>query len=229
MTDIATEPSHLGETSFEPSQYEVRPITFQEAKWLISWGHYTHSLTKGRHSFGLFHGEQLVGAAVYGQPSGRGVAASIWEGGTEQNTLELLRLYVVDGTGKNAETWFMARCHRLLPAEVKMLVAYSAPGVGHHGGCYQAGNWLFLGESKSGQNYYYTDADGNYVNKRIPWQYGPRSGRPEIKETEGARILGLTKVVEPRKMVYVLPRDRRAKRLLKRKVLPYPKPTGVKR
>jgi hypothetical protein len=208
---------------FRPDLYQARKISFQDAKRIIIWGHYTGSLTKGRHCFGLFRKGALVGAAVYGQPSGRGVAASMWEGGDERNTLELLRLFVMDGTGKNAETWFMARCHRMLPAEVKLLVAYSAPGVGHHGGCYQAGNWLFLGQSKSGQNYYYRDAAGDYVNKRIPWQYGPRNGLP-YNEAESAELLGLTRVNEPRKMVYVLPRARGVVKLLKRPVMVYPKP-----
>lgn len=208
---------------FRPDLYEVREIGFKDAKRMVVWGHYTGSLTKGRHCFGLFRKGHMVGVAVYGQPSGRGVAASMWEGGNEKNTLELLRLFVMDGTGKNVETWFMARCHKMLPREVRLLVAYSAPGVGHFGGCYQAGNWLFLGQSKSGQNYYYTNAAGEYVNKRIPWQYGPRNGLP-YTEKESAELLGLKRVNEPRKMVYVLPLDRHVVKLLKRDVLPYPKP-----
>lgn len=228
LFEIDPAPPPISDTKFDSALYEVRPVPFRRAKRLIVWGHYTKSLTKGRHSFGLFRGGQLVGAAVYGQPSGRGVAQSLWEGGTEQNTLELLRLFVMDGTGKNAETWFMARCHRLLPDNVRMLVAYSAPGVGHHGGCYQAGNWLYLGESLGGQNYYYINAAGEYVNKRIPWQYGPRNGLPH-GERESAKILGLTRVEEPRKMCYVLPLDRKARKRLKREVLPYPKPERATR
>ena len=223
LFELSFEPPPFFDDVFQPQCYTVRAVTFKEAKRLIVWGHYTGSLTKGRHSFGLFRGDRMVGAAVYGQPSGRGVAASMWEGGDERNTLELLRLFVMDGTGKNAETWFMARCHKLLPREVRLLVAYSAPAAGHHGGCYQASNWLFLGQSKSGQNYYYRNAAGDYVNKRIPWQYGPRNGW-DYTEAESAELLGLTRVEEPRKMVYVLPLDRRVVKLLKRSVLPYPKP-----
>lgn len=221
-TALSVVPS-FDDAKFRPHLYDVRPVPFQAARRLVEWGHYTHSLTKGRHCFGLFRSGILVGTAVYGQPSGRHVANSIWEGGNEKNTLELLRLYVMDGTGKNAETWFMARCHRQLPAEVRLLVAYSAPGANHYGGCYQGGNWLYVGRSKSGQNYYYTDADGAYVNKRIPWQYGPRNNLP-YTEVEAAEILGLTRKNEPRKLTYVLPLDRKVIALLKRDVLPYPKP-----
>lgn len=207
---------------FQPALYAVRPISFRGAKRIIEYGHYTHSLTKGRYCYGMFLGDRLVGAAVYGQPSGRNVAQSFFEGGDEQNTLELLRFYILDVTGKNAESWFLSRSLRLLPPGVALVVAYSSPGAGHYGACYQAANWLFLGNSKSGQNYFYVDRNGTYVNKRIPWQYGPRRGRPEIGERQAAEILGLKRVEEGDKYVYAYPRIKQL--VLKRPVLPYPKP-----
>lgn len=191
---------------------------------MVEAGHYTHSLAKGRVCFGMKRGDEVVGVAVYGQPSGRKVAQSVWADGDETNTLELLRLFIWDVTGKNAESWFIARTLKMLPPEVRAVVAYASPGAGHYGAVYQASNWLYVGRSKSGQNYYYTDADGMYVNKRIPWQYGPRSGRPEIKEAEAAELLGLTRVDEGRKYVYVYPLDRKVKKKLKRQVEDYPKP-----
>ena len=208
---------------FQPSLYSVRAISFGEARGLVRWGHYTGSLTKGRVCDGLFRLGVLVGVAVFGQPSGRGVAASLWRGGDENNTLELLRLFVADGTGRNAESWFLARCLRRLPAEVKAIVAYSAPSAGHYGGCYQAANWLYLGRSNTGQSYHYTNGRGEYVNKRIPWQYGPRRGQ-SVSEGEAAKLLGLTRHDEPQKHVYFYPRDRRVRRLLRREICDYPKP-----
>lgn len=218
-----------GMMSFDPSEYSVRQIPFGEAKPLIVAGHYTHSLTKGRYCFGMFRGEGgilggegLIGAAVFGQPSGRNVAASIWADGDERNTLELLRFFVLDVTGKNAESWFLSRAIKQLPREVKVLVAYSAPGVGHYGACYQAANWQYIGPSKSGQNYFYLDRNGMYVNKRIPWQLGPRSGRPWLAEKDAAKILHLRRVEEGRKYAYVYVRARGV--VLKREVQPFPKP-----
>lgn len=207
---------------FNPRLYTVEPVSFKAAKTLIVAGHYTQSLTKGRYCYGLLRLGVLVGAAVYGQPSGRGVGQSFIEGGDERNTVELLRLYIKDVTGKNAESWFVSRTLKMLPHEVKLVVAYASPGAGHYGACYQAANWLFLGRSKGGQNYFYVDKDQRYVNKRIPWQYGPRSGRPWITEGMAAKLLGLRKVSEGRKYVYAYPR--RKKLPLKRAVLPYPKP-----
>lgn len=208
--------------TFSPRLYTVEDVGFRAAKKLIVEGHYTQSLTKGRYCYGLFRLGVMVGAAVYGQPSGRGVGQSFIEGGDERNTVELLRLYIKDVTGKNAESWFVSRTLKMLPPEVQLVVAYASPGAGHYGACYQAANWLYLGRSKGGQNYFYVDQNQRYVNKRIPWQYGPRSGRPWITEEQGAKILGLRKVKEGRKYVYAYPLRKRLE--LKRPILPYPKP-----
>lgn len=210
------------EEFFRPKLYTVEEVSFKAAKSLIVEGHYTHSLTKGRYCYGLFKLGMLVGAAVFGQPSGRHVGQSFFEGGDEKNTIELLRLYVKDVTGKNAESWFIARTLKALPKDVRVVVAYAAPGVGHYGACYQAANWEYCGRSLGGQNYFYLNRNGEYVNKRIPWQFGPRSGRPWITEEQAAKILELRKIEEGKKHVYVYRRDRKVK--LKRAVQRYPKP-----
>jgi len=188
---------------FDPSHYEVLPVSFSEARRIIESGHYTCSLKKGRYCFGLFDRRQsilegAIGTAVYGQPSGRNVATSIWDEGDEQNTLELLRLWIQDGVGRNSESWFLARTIKALPPEARVIVAYSAPAAGHYGACYQASNWKYLGRTTTGSCYYYTDKDGGYVNKRIPWQYGPRGGMvlgPTAAEAEraAAELLHLTR------------------------------------
>lgn len=205
---------------FNPTAHTVVPIEFDQARPLIEQSHYTHSLKKGRFCFGLRDPDgRLVGCAVYGQPSMRMVAPSIIEGGDETNVLELLRLWVDDRCGRNAESWFLARTIKALPSEVQALVAYSAPGAGHYGACYQAANWLYVGRSLSGQNYHYLDRDGGYVHKRPPWVAAKKNGTTEKEE---AARMGLVRVEEGRKYVYVYLRDKRA--VLKRKVRPYPKP-----
>lgn len=58
---------------------------------------------------------------------------------------ELARLFIEDGTPRNAETWFMSRAvayvKRFHP-EVGALVSYADPSVGHLGTIYRAANWI---------------------------------------------------------------------------------------
>ena len=65
-------------------------------------------------------------------------------------TWELARLWLRDELPKNSETWFIARCikHvRMEHQEVKVLVSYADPTVGHEGTIYKAGNWTYEGLS----------------------------------------------------------------------------------
>lgn len=225
MTAIAGPPEQDSVAVFNPCGFRVLPVGFAVAARIMKAGHYTRSGGKvTAMCYGLYAPDgALRGAAIFGRPSGRLVAASLWAGGDENNTAELTRLYADDGTGRNTESWFLARCVRLLPAAVRMIVAYSAPDAGHHGGCYQAASWLYLGRGTGNSHYHYVDAEGQYVNKRRPWDY--YAARPWIRsEAEAAAELGLTIVREEPKHVYVRPRDRRARAALLRPVQPYPKP-----
>lgn len=65
-------------------------------------------------------------------------------------TWELARLWLTDETPKNAETWLIGRAIRFVRQnypEVKMLVSYADPSVGHSGMIYKAANWRFDGRT----------------------------------------------------------------------------------
>ncbi len=68
---------------------------------------------------------------------------------------ELARLFVVDETPKNTETWFMARAIKWVRAnrpDVQVLVSYADPSAGHSGTIYKAGNWISDGMSDQERN-----------------------------------------------------------------------------
>src|SRR5208337_2140169 len=58
---------------------------------------------------------------------------------------ELARLFIEDGTPKNAETWFVSRAIKWVRSnrpDVLCLVSYADPSAGHQGTIYKAGNWI---------------------------------------------------------------------------------------
>lgn len=209
----------------------VRSITFTEARLLIEAGHYLGHLRKSGVQIGLFDGDDLVGAAVYGQPSREGVVKALWAQGDLTNTMELLRFYTLDDYGEWG-TWFLSRSVRALDRCVEMLVAFSDPAHGHFGGLYQAASWLFTGETTN-TPYHYENANGERIGKQTPWKQARRerdTDRAPINETpaEGerrvARERGWIRVKDARKLRYVYPRTRRARQALKQASLPYPAP-----
>jgi hypothetical protein len=86
---------------------------------------------------------------------------------------ELARLFIEDGTPKNAETWFVSRAIswvRNNRSDVKCLVSYADPSVGHQGTIYKAGNWIADGrtdsERKTPRFDYEDPATGKHFSRR---------------------------------------------------------------
>lgn len=212
----------------ETEGLRVVPIGYREAEALIVEGHYIGHLRKSGFQVGLYDRE-LVGVAVFGQPSREGVARAF--GGDLKSVIELLRFYTTDAYGELG-TWFLSRAVKLLPRQYEIVVAYSDPEAGHYGGLYQAASWIYLGRT-SGTPYWYEDADGQRIGKQTPWKAAKRerdAGRAPASETpaEGERRIaserGWVRVDGETKYRYAYPRSRKARRLLTAFARPYPKP-----
>ncbi|MFH1110965.1 MAG: hypothetical protein V1790_17465 [Planctomycetota bacterium] len=85
---------------------------------------------------------------------------------------ELARLFIEDGTPKNAETWFMSRAIQWLRKnrrDVGCLVSYADPSAGHQGTIYRAGNWISDGhtdQERKTPRFDYEDAAGKRYSRR---------------------------------------------------------------
>ena len=102
----------------DKSRVSVRPIYKPLAKDIIEKNHYSGRLSSCRYPLGIFYQtdnehkffaeaeEKLVGVACYGFPVGRRVLGSIFseEILENKNILELTRLFIHDGYGKNIES-----------------------------------------------------------------------------------------------------------------------------
>ena len=62
------------------------------------------------------------------------------------NVYELNRLCTMDNLERNANSFFLARCFKMLPKPL-IIVSYADKSVGHNGYVYQATNFWFTGES----------------------------------------------------------------------------------
>ena len=94
----------------------------------------------------LMDGSEPIGAIVFALPPRetmkRYSVPLAWE---------LARLFIVDGTPKNTETWFVSRAIKWVQVHrpgVALLVSYADPGVGHRGTIYRAGNWIEEGKTE---------------------------------------------------------------------------------
>lgn len=205
--------------------YTINLIDKNIAKKIITENHYTHKWTSCRYALGLFDGNNLIGVAVYGFPIGRQTVKSITNNLKNDEVLELTRLWVIDNTPKNTESYFLGKTFDWLRnnTNVKVLISYSDPMQNHLGIIYQATNWIYQGNNTMLIKGYLHVINGKIMHPRsVVALYGT------IKEDELKKIDPNYQRIEMKKKhryLYILHKKDRKKIIseLKHKPLPYPK------
>ena len=224
------------------SKLLVRKIEKKVAKKMIVENHYSHAWTSCRYALGIFYitdnshilfdenKEKLIGVAIYGYPVGRLAAESISENLKPHQVLELTRLFIFDGYGKNIESYFISQTFkwlRLNDDKIKVLLSYSDPQQNHVGTIYQATNWLYQGDSMRMVDSYSIkiEENGSWLHSRTVFGKWGTNNLERLKKKIGHTFWIKE---EPRKhrYIYFLCGKRKKNKLiktLKHSPLPYPK------
>lgn len=210
----------------EPNYFdalEIRKIGNGFAKDFMVKNHYTHTCPKCSIAYGLFNKEKVECVIVYGQPSGKYLATSIWEGGNEQECLELLRLFSFDDCPKNIESYAISRSIKELKKDmpkVKVLVSYADGSAVHIGYIYQASSWVYVGTGSTERKIF---IDGKRQHRRTLYDRYGTSSILELKQRLGDRIFISEERNAKYKYIKIIRDKKKITRLLKVKSLPYPK------
>lgn len=201
--------------------YTVELIPNRMAQEMVVNNHYLHRKAPCSFAYGLFDGFMMIGCIMYGKPASPSLCVGICGAEESSNVLELTRLWILDGTPKNTESYLIGNSLRLLPKEFDIVVSYAEIGAGHVGTVYQATNWIYTGLSD------------RHVEWRLEGQSKKHSRHlfDEHGGVEGAKAFygeKLQKHERGRKHRYVMLRGskKRKKELLSKlryPILPYPK------
>lgn len=194
----------------------MKVIDNSKAKKFMQKHHYTKSCAKSTIAFGFYYKEKLATVIVYGQPSGKFLAKSIWEGGNEKECLELLRLFSFDWCPKNTESYCISQSIKYLKSnypEIKFLVSYADTSVGHVGYIYQASNWLFVGYSGGEREFY---IDGERRHRRDLYDKYGTSSMKKLKELLGDRFIVSADRHKKNRYIYVLGNKKERRELMKK-------------
>jgi len=224
----------------------LRPILKSLAKSIIEKNHYSGRLSSCRYSLGIFYQsgkfhkffdekeEKLIGCITYGFPIGRRVLGSIFKEELElttKNILELTRLFIHDGYGKNIESYVISQSFKWLKenaSDVKVLISYADPEQKHTGKIYQATNWLYqgCGEIQMAPTYSLKlTEDGEWVHSRTVYSRYGSSNVEHLKKQLG-HTFWLKKEASKHRYLYFLGNKKENKLfmdMLKHSLLPYPK------
>ena len=146
--------------------------------WTASSDIYAIYYESGEHKF--FGGKELklIGCVIYGNPVGFRVVKSISEELTDTDVLELKRLWIEDGYGKNIESYCIAQTLKMLKKDspqTKVVISYADPSVNHKGIIYRASNWLYQGNEIGAADAYmyrYPNTDNWLSDRAIGEQLG---------------------------------------------------------
>lgn len=201
---------------------EVRVVQLIDIRKFIELNHYSRSVNGCKVSlcFGLYDGDELVGAALFGA-----LSTTAWKryGDREGDVVELRRLVCLDRCPRNTESWFIARCLKQLKrlTSYKVCISYADPYHGHYGVIYQASNWKYHGQTPG--DILLKTPDGRMYHSRALRTKYKGDFKPFVKQLRALNDAGcLIKVDVPGKYIYSYRLDGQQKAT----EVPYPKPTG---
>jgi len=234
------------------SLINIKSINKNIAKILIEKNHYTHKWSLCTVAYGVYHkeyiestffggyNEKLIGVLIYGNAVGRNASTSISPLLTNNNVLELTRLWISDGYGKNIESYCIAESFRLLNIEyphIKCILSYADSEVGHKGTIYQATGFLYQGDNYVDialmPNYsvsLYGPPNYEWIHSRSVYARWKTHSVDKLKEHIGRTFWRKRESGKHRYIKFISNKieNKKLAKSLKHKVLPYPKGTFFK-
>ena len=229
----------------------LQSINKNVAKTLIEKNHYTHKWTLCTVAYGVYYKEyientffggfnsKLIGVLVYGQAVGRNASTSISPLLINDNVLELTRLWIEDGYGKNIESFCIAESFRHLNKDypnVKCILSYADSEVGHTGKIYQATGFLYQGDNyvdvalMPNYSVSLTGDPYNWIHSRTVYSRWKTHSVDKLKERIGRTFWRKRESGKHRYIKFISNKidNKKLAKSLKHKILPYPKNTNFK-
>lgn len=197
----------------------VAPVGIAAARYAVETWHYSHTMPVGKSAlFGVWEHDRYIGVVIFG----RGAAPELGTayGLTQMQLCELTRVALRDHDAPVSKivTEAVALLRRTSPG-LRAVISFADPYAGHHGGIYQAMNWLYLGTSAPSTMY--RNAAGELLHQRMVSKSGVV--KQFGKTTTTTKAADCTRIEVPGKHRYALPLDRAMRRQLSRLAQPYPR------
>lgn len=162
--------------------YYIRPLDYQSIKYYIENYHYLERMGSCSYGYGVYEIEdrklgELIGVISYGIPASRTLCKGVCGEDERDEVLELTRLWTIDDSPRNLESWFIA--NTIKDIDYDIIVSYADSNENHIGYVYQATNWLYTGMT-SASSYHTVDGQhsrtigNNYTLKELKEKFGDK-------------------------------------------------------
>jgi len=187
---------------------------YAAAKYACEKWHYSECIPAVKNvRFGVWEGEEFIGAVVYSRSANPNIGTFLNLKQTE--VAELTRVAL--GEHHHPVSQIVSYTIKMLSRKdngLKALVSYADPYQGHHGGIYQAMNWIYVGQTEPTRTR--VDESGETVHSRTVNRAKKKgfSTRDQYNQ--------LQTEVRPGKHKYVYPLDDEVEAKVKDMAQPYP-------
>ena len=183
----------------------VAPCSHEAAKWAVEHWHYSQVLPAGKTiRYGIWEEGRFVGVVLYSRGASPYLGQSLNLDATE--ICELTRIAMtVHAVAVSSVIARTLRSVKVSNPRLRAVISFADPAEGHHGGIYQAANWVYTGQSNEVTEY---KIGGRWRHTRGAYWHPARPTAP----TRTA----------PGKHRYVFPLDRRMRKQIASAALLYP-------
>ena len=207
----------LGSSKVDPHQLSLAWIGYHDALWACQNWHYSKTMPSGKTvKVGVFEAGKFIGVVIFS----RGATPRIgWPYKLEQTEVCELTRVALDAH-KSPVSQIISEAIAMTKGAnpgLRLLISYTALEEGHHGGIYQAGNWIYEGCVAS-HKFQIGDelVHGRTMSLRVK--------RLGMTQTELARSLGHEKLprIHLKRHKYLMPLDRKMRRQIEPLAKDYP-------
>jgi len=179
----------------------------EAAKYACENWHYSKCLPVGKLvKVGAWEDRKFIGVVLFGRGANNNMLSPF--GLSQDEGCELVRIALTKH--KSPVSRIAAQAMRFLKTQsngLRLIVSYADPEQGHHGGIYQAGNWVYVGIS----------------GKSIKVFYNGKWSHKKTVDDAGINQSNLLKKTVPGKHRYLMPLDEDMRQRIMPLAKPYPK------
>jgi len=188
--------------------------TAKAARYACENWHYSRCLPASlqkRVAIGAWENGSFAGVVVFGHGANPSIGKPY--GLTIHECVELTRVALRRGHASPVSRIVRLALQFLKKSQpgIRLVVSYADQGQGHHGGIYQAGNWLYVGSAKGVPSLLY--------NGKVWHAKALRTSYPSLKHSDPA----VQKVETGAKHKYLMPLDAEMRAQIAPLAKPYPK------
>ena len=193
--------------------------SYNAVKYACKTWHYSKSVPAGKLvKIGVWENDVFIGVILFGRGASNAIGKPY---GLKQTEIcELVRVALT--THETPVSRILAIALRMLAKNqpgLRLIVSYADPSENHHGGIYQATNWLYAGDTKP--DFAIIDKNGKRWHSRMVSTTGYKTSfgirKKTIKPSEGKRV------TLPGKHKYLYPLDKAIRKQIAHLAQPYPK------